>query len=114
MFQIVVLKVKQQQREATAVALWADSNLPDRDGHKAQRGHVAYGIHRGSYCGGSQGGYHQCNSKPEFEVHIRLLCGKGPKCESDAATSEPVRLGVWKFFILRISWSFLAIIVMLS
>ena len=52
---------KCQQKEATSVAVWADSNLPDRDGHKAQRGHVGYGIHRGSYCGGSQGGYHQCN-----------------------------------------------------
>ena len=72
---------KWKQKEATAVAVWSDSHLTDRDGHKAQRGHVGYGIHRGSYCGGSQGGYHQCNSKPEFEVHIRLLCGKGPKYE---------------------------------
>ena len=74
-FQQVVFKVKLQQKEAIAVALWADSNLPDRITIVVV---VKVAII-------------STMVNQNLRFILDFCSGKGPKCESGAAASEPVK-----------------------
>ena len=70
-----ILKVKLQQKEAIAVALWADSNLPDRI--------TIVVVDKVAII--------STMVNQNLRFILDFCSGKGPKCESGAAASEPVK-----------------------